>query len=290
VISANLQPNYDFCVGIDSDGCVFDSMEVKQKEYFIPNALKYFNLYEISDIVRETWEFVNLYSIFRGGNRFNSLIKVFELLSQREELKNSGYRLPDMNPVKEWIKGETEIGNASLRRYFELHHNSDLENTLLWSEAVNKEIGESLRKIPPFPSALDAIKEISGFADIIIVSQTPIEALQREWNENDLSKYVSAMAGLEHGTKTEQIMKAAKGKYDDKRVLMIGDAIGDLEAAKNNGIQFFPVLPRRENVSWKRLVNEGLQRFRSGSYTGKYEKELLAEFEKILPVKAHWEK
>jgi hypothetical protein len=85
-----LKPDHDFFIGIDSDGCVFDTMEVKQKKFFIPNALKYFNLYPISKILTETWEFVNLYSIYRGGNRFTSLLKVFELLREREEIKASG--------------------------------------------------------------------------------------------------------------------------------------------------------------------------------------------------------
>jgi len=67
----NMKPSHEFFIGIDSDGCVFDSMEVKQKKFFIPNALKYFDLFEISKILQETWEFVNLYSIYRGGNRFN---------------------------------------------------------------------------------------------------------------------------------------------------------------------------------------------------------------------------
>jgi len=45
-----LQPAHEFFIGVDSDGCVFDTMEVKQKEFFIPNALKYFNLFSISDL------------------------------------------------------------------------------------------------------------------------------------------------------------------------------------------------------------------------------------------------
>jgi hypothetical protein len=47
-----LNPGHEFFIGIDSDGCVFDSLEVKQKEFFIPNALKYFDLYAISKIFR----------------------------------------------------------------------------------------------------------------------------------------------------------------------------------------------------------------------------------------------
>jgi hypothetical protein len=100
----SLVPAHDYFIGIDSDGCVFDSMEVKQKEFFIPNALKYFDLFAISRPLRETWEFVNLYSIYRGGNRFTSLLKVFELLQKREDVKASGCRLPDLSALRQWGK------------------------------------------------------------------------------------------------------------------------------------------------------------------------------------------
>jgi hypothetical protein len=118
----NLQPQHEFFIGIDSDGCVFDSMEVKQKEFFIPNALKYFDLYPISKILRKTWEFVNLYSIYRGGNRFISIIKVFELLKENKEITESGYKLADLSSLKEWVSTETNICNTTLRKYFEANY------------------------------------------------------------------------------------------------------------------------------------------------------------------------
>ena len=31
-----LKPRYDFFIGIDSDGCAFDTMEIKHKECFCP--------------------------------------------------------------------------------------------------------------------------------------------------------------------------------------------------------------------------------------------------------------
>ena len=33
---ADMQPHHPFFVGIDSDGCAFDSMEIKHKECFCP--------------------------------------------------------------------------------------------------------------------------------------------------------------------------------------------------------------------------------------------------------------
>ena len=45
-----LTPEHEFFAGIDSDGCVFDTMEVKQKEFFIPLALRHFNLFQVSKV------------------------------------------------------------------------------------------------------------------------------------------------------------------------------------------------------------------------------------------------
>jgi phosphoglycolate phosphatase-like HAD superfamily hydrolase len=282
------KPAREFFIGIDSDGCVFDSMEVKQKEFFIPNALKYFDLFAISKILRETWEFVNLYSVHRGGNRFISIIKVFELLNERKEIKALEYKLPDLSTLKEWVKIETKLSNENLRKYFELNYETDLEKVVKWTEAVNRDITEWLRNIPPFPHAKSALEKISSAADIVIVSQTPLEALNREWNEHNLARYVHTIAGQEHGTKSEHIALAAKGKYRDKNILMIGDAKGDLDAAINNGVLFYPVIPGREDQSWERFLIEGFDRFKKGTYAGSYEDILLKEFRKTLPEKPPW--
>ena len=40
----------DFFVGIDSDGCAFDTMEVKHKECFIPNIVKCYQLAAILEV------------------------------------------------------------------------------------------------------------------------------------------------------------------------------------------------------------------------------------------------
>ena len=284
----NLKPEKEFFIGIDSDGCVFDTMEVKQKEFFIPNALKYFDLFAISKILRETWEFVNLYSVYRGGNRFTSLIKVFELLNDRKEVLDSGCVLPDITSLKHWVNSETRLGNQTLLKYFELNNDPDLEKIVKWTEAVNEDISRWLRNIPPFPHARNAIENISSLADLIVVSQTPLEALDREWREHDLKKYIKTIAGQEHGTKTEHIALAAIGKYSGNKILMIGDANGDLKAAKSNGVLFFPINPGQEEASWEMLFKEGLDRFFEGTFKGKYEDDLIKEFEAYLPEHPHW--
>jgi len=81
---------------------------------------------------------------------------------------------------------------------------------------------------------------------------------------------------------------AARNKYDAAKTLMIGDAKGDLDAARNNGILFYPVIPGREVESWERLVNEGLKRFTGGLYRGSYQNKLIVEFEESLPSVPPW--
>src|SRR5260370_25602009 len=82
---AGLQPQHEFFVGIDSDGCAFDSMEIKHKECFCPQIIKYWNLQSISKYAREAVEFINLYSKWRGTNRSPALLSTPYLLPARPE-------------------------------------------------------------------------------------------------------------------------------------------------------------------------------------------------------------
>ncbi len=83
----DFQPASDFFIGIDSDGCVFDSMEIKHKECFVPMFVKHNGLQAVSKYARQVWEFVNLYSKTRGPNRFPAMVRSLELLRERPEVQ-----------------------------------------------------------------------------------------------------------------------------------------------------------------------------------------------------------
>jgi phosphoglycolate phosphatase-like HAD superfamily hydrolase len=284
----DIKPEKEFFIGIDSDGCVFDTMEIKQKECFCPNFIREFNLQVISKYARETWEFVNLYSQSRGCNRFHAVIKAFDLLKNRPEVKARNAKLPDLTPLIEWTKKETKLGNPALKKYAEETKNDIIDLVLLWSVAVNKDIEELVFGMPPFPFVKQSLDKMAAKADLMVVSQTPFEALKREWEENKIAHYLRIIAGQELGTKTEHIKYAAKGKYPATKILMIGDAPGDLNAAKSNGVLFFPVNPGHEEESWEKFFNEALDKFFNGTYEGGYETALINEFQKLLPEKPSW--
>lgn len=284
----NLTPEKEFFIGIDSDGCAFDTMEIKHKECFCPNVIQYWGLQRISKYAREAWEFVNLYSKTRGANRFITLIESFRLLEERQEVQDRGFILPDITALIEWTKKETQLGNPILKAYAAEAKDPVIDLALEWSVAVNRRVGEMVHGIAPFPRVRECLQQLTEFADAMVISQTPVEALEREWEENNIRQYVRVIAGQEYGTKTEHLALAAKGKYADDKILMIGDAPGDLKAAKNNGVLFFPINPGHEESSWKEFHQEGLARFKKGTFKGAYEEELLRKFSTYLPELPPW--
>src|SRR5262245_53259709 len=130
-----ITPKHKFLVGIDSDGCAFDTMEVKHKECFIPNIINHYNLAGVSKYAREAAEFVNLYSKSRGINRFPALIEALEWLRDRPEVKARGVRITVPQGLVEWIRVETKLANPALAKAVESGGHADLKQALAWSKA-----------------------------------------------------------------------------------------------------------------------------------------------------------
>jgi phosphoglycolate phosphatase-like HAD superfamily hydrolase len=278
----------DFFVGIDSDGCAFDTMEVKHKECFIPNIVKSYNLAAISKYVREAAEFVNLYSHWRGINRFPALVMTFDLLIDRPEVLHRHHPIPPLASVRSWIERETKLSNPTLKAEVAATGDPELALALSWSEAVNRTIGEMVHHVPPFPFVRESLASMQGKADVMVVSATPGEALNREWEEHDLRSMVGLIAGQELGSKREHLAMAAVGRYEPHRILMVGDAPGDMKAATDNGVLFYPVDPGHEDESWQRFFEEALPRFLNENYSGSYMDDQIARFQQLLPEKPPW--
>ena len=283
----DFQPKHDFFIGIDSDGCVFDSMEIKHKECFAPMFVKHHNLQAVSKYAREVWDFVNLYSKTRGANRFPALTRALNLLRERPEVQARNVNVPIYPALDEWMERETKLGNATLAAEVE-GGNEGLAHIKVWSDGVNEQVADIVHGVPPFPLLRETLEKALSQADMMVISQTPCDALEREWAEHDISRFVEIIAGQEMGTKTEHLKFAAVDKYAAEKILMIGDAPGDHKAAKANGVLFYPILPGREEDSWERLHGEALDRFFAGTYAGEYEEKLFAEFDGCLPENPSW--
>ena len=283
-------PQHEFLIGIDSDGCAFDTMELKHKECFVPNTVKYWNLQGVSKYAREAFEFVNLYSKSRGINRFPALIETLQRLAQRPEVKQRGIEIEVPQSLIDWVARETKLGNPALIEEVERNGDPVLRQTLDWSLAVNKSVDFIVDKgVPPFPFVRESLEKMKGKADILVVSATPQDALVREWEEQNILEYVAAICGQEVGTKKESLTKAQQmGNYGENKRLMIGDAPGDQNAAETTGALFFPINPGAEEKSWQRLYAEGLERFFAGTFAGEYQRSLVEDFNQYLPTDPPW--
>ena len=292
----DFKPKKSFFVGIDSDGCAFDTMGIKQRECFCPWLIGYFGLQPVAQAVRECKEFADLFSKTRGFNRHKTTKRIIaELLPSHPMVKERNFQVPQFPHYFAWVDNpKSLLSNEGLKRAIAETSNPDvrgeLENALAWSERVNAAIKDIVKGMPPFPFVRESLEKITRLADVIVVSATPCEALRREWEEHDIAKYAEVIAGQEMGTKTEHLNHATKGRYEMNHILMVGDAPGDMKAARANDALFYPINPGDEDKSWKRFHDEAFEKFFNGQYAGVYEEKVIAEFDKYLPETPPWKK
>lgn len=292
----DFKPKYEFFVGIDSDGCAFDTMGIKQRECFCPWLIAYFGLQPVAQAARECKDFADLFSKTRGANRHKTAKRIIsELLPNHPMTKARNFKVPQYPHYFAWVDDpDSLLSNDGLKQAIDKATDpevkKELEHALAWSERVNWAIGETVKGMPPFPFVRESLEKIQPLADVIVVSATPCEALAREWEEHDIAKYVEVIAGQEMGKKSQHLEYATKGRYGKNHVLMVGDAPGDMKAAKTNNALFYPINPGDEIQSWKRFHDEAFDKFIKGEYAGNYEKKLIAEFDAYLPELPPWEK
>lgn len=279
----SLKPRFDAFVGVDSDGCVFDTMEAKQCGHFHPLIVQRWELQTVERSLRDVAEFVNLRSKFRGRNRFPALLKTFELLADQHDVIASGIVLPPLDDLRAYCESGLPLDNTTLAAEATRTNSAILAKVLAWSLDVNRDIERNLAPIAPFPSALETLKKMNASADVIVVSQTPEEALLREWKQHDMGHLARIIGGQELGSKAEQIKLATAGRYAKHRVLLIGDAPGDLEGARAAGVCFYPIVPGAEEQSWCRLADEVYDVFLAGRYRGFFEQAFIDQFLAALP-------
>jgi len=286
---ARFVPTTGFFVGIDSDGCAMDAMDIKHQECFTPATIRHWSLQPVSTLARETALFVNLGSVTRGLNRWLALRQVLDLLRDRVEVAERGVVIPDYPELTDFIDSPYPLSDSGLAAWAAANPSATADRMIAWGNAVNTAIADMVHGCGPFPGVLEAVRAMQGRVDQMTVSATPIDALRREWAEHGLAAYMQVIAGQEMGSKAEHVQLAAVGKYPSDHILLIGDAPGDRDAAAKVGCLYYPILPGREKESWHRFTAEALPRFLAGEFAGAYQRSLIEEFNALLPDVVGWE-
>ena len=274
----NFKKEKDFLVCVDSDGCAIDSMDIKHINCFGPCMVDEWDLSKWQDEILYRWNEVNLYTLTRGINRFKGLITALK------EVNEKYIEIDELDVLVNWVETTNELSNDSLQREIDSNPNSNiLRKALNWSNSVNKAITKlPEEKILPFKKVKEALKYAHLMADVAIVSSANLNAVLDEWKRHELIEHTDIVLAQNSGTKAYCIQELLKKGYDPKKVVMCGDALGDLQAAEKNRVHFYPILVRHEKESWEEFISTAFIKLIDGKYSTDYQVEKIKAFKDNL--------
>lgn len=266
----------EFLVCMDSDGCVMDTVRIKHCTVFCPELIRVFSLDEYADMITSAWKEINITGITRGIPRFESVVQIFD------RLKNRGVDVPGSEDIAAWVRTASELSTASLQQEMLRTGSLALRKLQEWNNACNRRIQALEPTFEPFPGVETSLRQLHAVADVAVVSAANESAIESEWTRYGLSRHADVIFGQEVGSKANSIAVMLACGYESRKVMMVGDAMGDAQAAAANGVAFVPILPGRETESWRRLQEEALPKLLHGTFNPAYQNELLAALRSAL--------
>lgn len=272
----NFQKKHDYLICVDSDGCVMDTMNCKHFHCFGPCMVTEWGLEQWKEEILARWNEINLFSMTRGINRFKGLAKTLK------EIDGKYKKIAGIDALVHWADTAPALSNDGVAKAAAEAEDSDalliFEKALSWSRAVNSAIvalDESLKV--PFLGAKEGLAAAHEFADVAMVSSANRDAVEEEWGKFGLLEHTDIVLAQDIGSKAACIAEMLKLGYNPEKVLMVGDALGDCEAAEKNGVFYYPILVNREKESWDEVIEKGFKNLKSGTYA-EYGKAKKKEF------------
>ena len=256
---------HDYLVCVDSDGCVMDTMNCKHFHCFGPCMVAEWGLESWKDEILERWNVINLFSMTRGINRFKGLAMALGEISEKYTT------IPGIATLQHWADTAPALSNDAVAKAADEIADADgkliLKKALSWSKAVNAaivELDEALKV--PYDGAKEGLAAAHEFADVAMVSSANRDAVEEEWGKFGLLEYTDIVLAQDVGSKAACIKEMLKFGYDLDKVLMIGDAPGDCDAAEKNGVFYYPILVNHEKESWDEAVGVAFTNLQFGAY------------------------
>ena len=261
----NFVKKHDYLVCVDSDGCVMDTMNCKHFHCFGPCMVHEWALEQWQEEILRRWNDINLFQMTRGINRFKGLAMALGEISEKYT------PIIGVAGLKHWVDTAPALSNDGIAKAIAECEDDDtrlcLQKALQWSIAVN----DSITKLPeelklPYPGAKEGLAAAHQFADVAMVSSANRDAVEEEWEKFGLLEHTDIVLAQDVGSKAYCIARMIQFGYDPDKVLMVGDAPGDCDAAEKNGVWYFPILVNWEEESWTELREGALDLFVAGSY------------------------
>ena len=261
----SFKKKHDFLVCVDSDGCVMDTMNCKHFHCFGPCMVDEWELEPWRQEILDRWNVINLFSMTRGINRFKGLAMALgEINEKYKPITGVAY-------LKQWADTAPALSNDAVIQAAQEAVDADarlvFEKALSWSKAVNRAIVALPEELKvPYDGAKDGLSAAHVFADVAMVSSANRDAVEEEWGKFGLLEHTDIVLAQDVGSKAACIARMLQFGYDPDKVLVIGDAPGDCDAAKKNGVHYYPILVNHEKVSWEEAVSVAFEKLQTGSY------------------------
>lgn len=262
----------DYLICVDSDGCAMDTMDCKHFHCFGPCLVAEWDLTEWREAILFRWNEINLYQMTRGINRFKALAICLQ------EINDEYTPIEGIDALIHWTETAHALSNDGVTKAAEEATEPAakkiFEKALSWSKAVNAAIVELPEELKvPYPGAKEGLAAAHTFADVAVVSSANRDAVEEEWTTHGLLEHVDIVLAQDCGSKAHCISEMLKFGYDKDKVLMVGDAPGDSDAAEANGVYYYPILVNNEEESWTELRETGYDKLKTGAYGGDYQNE-----------------
>ncbi len=260
----NFERKHDYLVCVDSDGCVMDTMNCKHFHCFGPCMVTEWGLEEWMEEILDRWNVINLFPMTRGINRFKGLAMALGEIHARYK------PIVGIEALQHWADTAPALSNDAVAKAIESAEGDAkiiFRKALAWSKAVNAaivELDESLKV--PYEGAKEGLAAAHTFADVAMVSSANRDAVEEEWGKFGLLEHTDIVLAQDVGSKAACIKEMLKFGYDPSKVVMIGDAPGDCDAAEKNGVHYYPILVNHEKASWEEAVAVAFGKLRSGDY------------------------
>ena len=261
----SFERKHDFLVCVDSDGCVMDTMNCKHFHCFGPCMVTEWGLEAWQSEILERWNVINLFSMTRGINRFKGLAMALGEIDQKYT------PIRGIRHLQHWADTAPALSNDGVAKAIAAAEDEDakivLEKALSWSKAVNAaivDLDEALKV--PYAGAYEGLEAAHTFADVAMVSSANRDAVEEEWGKFGLLAHIDIVLAQDVGSKAACIGEMLKFGYDRSKVLMIGDAPGDSDAAEKNGVYYYPILVNHEKESWEEAIAVAFGKLQAGEY------------------------
>ena len=261
----SFERKHDYLVCVDSDGCVMDTMNCKHFNCFGPCMVTEWGLEEWKDEILDRWNVINLFSMTRGINRFKGLAMALGEINEKYK------PIVGIVALQHWADTAPALSNDAVAKAAADATDSDaklvFEKALSWSKAVNASIVKLPEELKvPYVGAKEGLAAAHAFADVAMVSSANRDAVEEEWGKFGLLQHTDIVLAQDVGSKAACIAAMLKLGYDPSKVLMIGDAPGDCDAAEKNGVHYYPILVNHEKDSWDEAIAVAFEKLWEGSY------------------------